>query len=1083
MLDHKIPARTNRILHLILLGLLLIFLRVWYLSVIQREHHLQESRKPQRRFVMEKVERGTIRDRFNTPLALNQVQYNAAVCYSQIRQIPRFTWNVDEKGKRAKTAVRSSYITNLAQLLGKELEMDSVEIEDVIHGKASLFPHTSFVLKEGISERQYYRLKMLEKDWVGIQAERGYKRFYPQGKVACDVLGYMGAIADREYTKIAQEMQELQSYLTLREEGEMVFLPKGFNTPVEVRERLKTLQEKAYTLNDVVGKSGVEASFDQQLRGSFGKTIYEVDTKGNRLRELPGSRPPLSSQRLILTLSAELQQFAESLLIEFESFQDERDERRQNPRRHPWQRGSAIVVLEPRSGEVLTLASYPRFDPNDFLPTSNPPMRIKRQTQISKWLENEAFIGDVWNGKAFLERELSSSKIEKLALGWELYLNTILPLSSPIRAGIDRVHDLKTAFFLLQECEQLLHLSKRESMQDLMQLLYGRQLSQEEKELYQSHKQHLDPYLFTISPLNDKLLLLDLCRLLFKKEALKPELLQHVGDLPLSSLFQLSQAIYRHGSELKECIRNQYHQTHFKAWRKEQFAAYLKEKRREEREKKRYARPYTDYLEFIEKKMFKEFWEENHLLFLESFITGALRTDSPLQAYLLAAAELRKKLAPEDAHLEKLKGLLLHLGPLALDFVHLFRPFDELNDPLWGKYPSLRNRQGKQLQKHLAAAFYPVAGFGYGRSQAFRQAAPLGSVFKLLTAYEALHQNPDLKLVLDEQSHRVTRKGGYQQIAGYFENGQPFKWLYKGGLLPRKFYPIGRIDLPGAFEVSSNLYFSILAGDYMASPQDLLQTARQFGFGEKTGIEIPGEFSGHLPEDLEYNRTGLYAFAIGQHSLTVTPLQTALMMSTLSNHGKMVKPKLAKLLAGKAQENEEDLLFSQEEYHFKEQLANIGIHFPLFTELQKGLERPYVSYTPVEDKRSLFFSELIENALWEGMRRTVMGMKGTARPSVVRALYRDPKLSQDYINLQGQLIGKTGTAEILYKQTIDTASTPDLEKHVWFAGISFSDHQQQEPELIIAIYLRFGDAGAEAAPLAARLAQKWRDITSKSRNN
>ena len=44
-------------------------------------------------------------------------------------------------------------------------------IEDTIHGKASLFPHTPFILKEDLSEKEYYRLKLMEKDWVGIRTE------------------------------------------------------------------------------------------------------------------------------------------------------------------------------------------------------------------------------------------------------------------------------------------------------------------------------------------------------------------------------------------------------------------------------------------------------------------------------------------------------------------------------------------------------------------------------------------------------------------------------------------------------------------------------------------------------------------------------------------------------------------------------------------------------------------------------------------------------------------------------------------------------------------------------------------------
>ena len=86
--DHKLPLRANHILNLFFLGLLLILIRVWYLTVIQKEKFSEESLLPKRRTVIEPVERATIRDRFNVPLAINKIRYQAAVSYASILQIP-----------------------------------------------------------------------------------------------------------------------------------------------------------------------------------------------------------------------------------------------------------------------------------------------------------------------------------------------------------------------------------------------------------------------------------------------------------------------------------------------------------------------------------------------------------------------------------------------------------------------------------------------------------------------------------------------------------------------------------------------------------------------------------------------------------------------------------------------------------------------------------------------------------------------------------------------------------------------------------------------------------------------------------
>src|SRR5581483_3609199 len=391
-MNQDIPAKANRVLNVTALGLLLILVRVWYLSIIQHDEQLEKARRPKRRTILEKVERATIRDRFNIPLALNKIQYNAAVCYADIRQIPAAKWETNAEGKRIRVPTRSLYIKNLSEFLAEHLQLDAQRIEDIIHGKAALFPHTPFILKEDLTEEEYYHLKLMEKDWVGIRAEKGSKRYYPLGKVGADVIGYMGAISSKEYYAIAEELKTLQTYLSQRESGEVAVLPKGFQNPLEVRERLKALQEKAYTINDLVGKMGIESTFDVDLRGYAGKKTYEVDTKGNFLRELPGGRKGVPGQRLLLSISSELQEYAEQLLIENESIRESRHNTGDPNLTTPWIKGGAIVALDPKTGEVIALASYPRMDPNDFIPSRIPEIRASKQAAMMKWLENEAYI-------------------------------------------------------------------------------------------------------------------------------------------------------------------------------------------------------------------------------------------------------------------------------------------------------------------------------------------------------------------------------------------------------------------------------------------------------------------------------------------------------------------------------------------------------------------------------------------------------------------------------------------------------------------------------------------------------------------
>ena len=135
---------------------------MWHLALVKHEEKVEESFRPQRRIVVEPAERGTIRDRFNIPLALNKVQYNAAVSYSQILDLPRVTWEQDEQGKKVRVYKRKMYIESFVRFLAENLAIDPQLVEDLIYSRAAIFPNVPYVIKAGISEKEYYSLKMKE---------------------------------------------------------------------------------------------------------------------------------------------------------------------------------------------------------------------------------------------------------------------------------------------------------------------------------------------------------------------------------------------------------------------------------------------------------------------------------------------------------------------------------------------------------------------------------------------------------------------------------------------------------------------------------------------------------------------------------------------------------------------------------------------------------------------------------------------------------------------------------------------------------------------------------------------------------
>lgn len=1130
-----IPSKANWVLNFILLALILVGIRIWHLSTVQYDQKLEESRKPQRRTIVEPAKRASIRDRFNIPLALNKIQYQAAIIYSQIQQIPSVAWEKDSSGRRVKVFKRKEYISKLAKLLGEELGLDSNALEDSIYAKAVYYAKLPFVIKEEISEKQFYRLKMLEKDWLGIHVRKLPKRFYPQGKVAADVVGYMGAINRQEYETILHEIKALEDSLALYEKGEEVELPKGLDTISQVRKRLRILQQKAYTIHDYIGKTGVEGQFEQDLRGFQGKKSYYSDAKGNYLRELPGSRPPLPGSRFLLTLSSELQEYAESLLAQNETIRKVRvtklggEKRTTLSERPPWIKGGAIVVMDPNNGEILALASYPRFDPNDFIASGDLELNKSKQANICRWFENSTYLADLWDQKRPLERELWDRHTktfydEAKYLTWNAYIDAILPPDNEVRIALERMINIQDAIDLQNRVDELLKILGNSNIYAIFNTLYtseehisystssqGMEKSSLETLLKEKQgevnllKNYLKPYLETVLNNYNKVLLIDLCRLVVSGERFSSTLLAKVGEHKVSFYHDASCALVSLKKVVEEMVKTLYHETTFREWRKENEKIFLKEKRDWEKSLKKYPTPYIDYLNKEEEIQFQAFWQKYEYYFLLAFLTGQEEksVQNDIKPYIDLLFNWHKELI-HGAHQavewrSKYELLQRMLKEMSLEdgaaYLKTMRGYRELTRPLLGKYRFLKTQnQQPSLEKHLAAAFYPAYGYGYGRSHAYRQATVQGSIFKIVTAYEALAQRfrrlgkkdpSPIDLNPMKMDDRVFKQGNTWYV-GFNDEGKAIPQIYNGGRLPRsQMTHIGPIDILKALETSSNPYFSLLASEYLDDPYNLVEAAYQFSYGGKTGIDLPGELPGIVPKDIKENRTGLYAFAIGQHSMVVTPLQTAVMLSTLANGGKVLKPKIVNWMAGRLPYGDEEGIPYSSSFPYQDSLQAVGIAFPLFTASLKQEEKNSVSCIRTEVKKQVFMPTAVRSILLQAMRQMVYRTQSEGMHGLKKLYTNHPEAIVDYMSLKEEIIGKSSTSEVVERVDLDFAHGVNIYTHVWFGGIVFESPKAEtlmfhkafnKPELVVIVYLRYGGFGKEAAPIAAQIVKKWREI-------
>jgi len=133
-------------------------------------------------------------------------------------------------------------------------------------------------------------------------------------------------------------------------------------------EQLKDAREQGYRMGDYIGQAGIEKLYERSLRGVKGAREVEVDALGREL-QLVQEREPAPGLNLVLSLDLELQQLVEAEMTG---------------------QAGAIVVMDPRNGEILALVSKPSYDPNMFVAGISLPNWTRLIKDPRKPLQNRA---------------------------------------------------------------------------------------------------------------------------------------------------------------------------------------------------------------------------------------------------------------------------------------------------------------------------------------------------------------------------------------------------------------------------------------------------------------------------------------------------------------------------------------------------------------------------------------------------------------------------------------------------------------------------------------------------------------------
>jgi penicillin-binding protein 2 len=226
-------------------------------------------------------------------------------------------------GARARTLVR------LRTALG--IPYDQLEAALANPKNSTLEP---VEIARGVPESTVVYLEEHPELFPGIDTIRTWRRVYPYKTLAAHVLGYVGRVTEQE-TDAASNQLAYQSY-------------------------------------DFIGKAGIEKSFEKELRGVPGRIRIIRNATGKILERLTVSEPT-SGQDVHLTICVEIQQLAESTLAQ--GLPAARQNYFVETRKGPTRAGDglikatagALVVMDPNTGAVLASASYPPFDPRDFV--------------------------------------------------------------------------------------------------------------------------------------------------------------------------------------------------------------------------------------------------------------------------------------------------------------------------------------------------------------------------------------------------------------------------------------------------------------------------------------------------------------------------------------------------------------------------------------------------------------------------------------------------------------------------------------------------------------------------------------------
>ncbi len=339
-LEHKFKIIAGIVLAIF--GVL--FVRLWVLQIVQGASIMVKSRENQTRVSRINAPRGIFYDRKGKIIASSRISHTVSVVPEDIKDKPQ-----------------------VMLLLSKLLKMPVSEIQaklnpDPQHPRN---PYQFIPIKKDLDSATVIQILEAKLDLPGVEVDDIPIRFYPYGEFASHLFGYIREINESE---------------------------------------LNDLKDKNYRPGDLIGKIGLERTYEDYLRGVPGGKVYEVDINGRPLRLLE-NKEPLPGDNLHLTIDQKVQATAEKAM----------DDQLLNLQKNTeWRnaKSGAVVALDPRNGNILAMVSKPGFDPNLFTGLITPEIAQQLYNNPLHPFSNRVVQGEFQPGSTFKPITVLSALME-----------------------------------------------------------------------------------------------------------------------------------------------------------------------------------------------------------------------------------------------------------------------------------------------------------------------------------------------------------------------------------------------------------------------------------------------------------------------------------------------------------------------------------------------------------------------------------------------------------------------------------------------------------------------------------------------